>query len=303
VNSDPGYGQNFVSPFKADSVSQLVVSGPRKSRLLVSRLRRDTPGHGLVAAPQHEGGRVFSVLLQLREQTNRELFVDGKCVHRGSYAARTTSIVNHIEKPLANLLSPFDNLMFTVPQIALDEIADERGVARVNQLSCPPGGVFDKTVWHLGNALLPALERPQEVGALYAQQVMLAINTYFAQTFGGLRAANDAAGTLAPWQFRRATEAMSSLSDDDLSLKELAAHCGLSVSYFVRAFKATTGDSPHRWILRHRIECSKAMLAHGNSSLIEIAAGCGFADQSHFTRMFKSFVGVTPAAWRRSVKS
>ena len=303
MNPDPAYGHNFVSRFKADSVSQLIVSGPRKSRLLVSRLRRDTPGHGLVAAPQHEGGKVFSVLLQLREQTNRELFIDEKCIHRGSYAARTTSIVNHIEKPVANLLSPFDNLMFTVPQTALDKIADEHGVPRVNQLYCPPGGVFDKTVWHLGSALLPALERPHEVSTLYAQQVMLAINTYFAQTFGGLRAAREMAGMLAPWQFRRATEAMTSLSDDDLSLKELAAHCGLSVSYFVRAFKATTGDSPHQWILRHRIECSKAMLSHGDATLIEIAASCGFADQSHFTRMFKSFVGVTPAAWRRSVKS
>ena len=295
------YGQNFVSPFKADSITQLVVSGPKKSHLLVSRLRRDTPGHGLVAAPQHEGGRVFSVLLQLREQTHRELFLDQKCVHRGAYAARTTSIVNHLERPLANLLSPFDNLMFTVPQMALDEIADERGVARVNQLYCPPGGVLDETIWHLGNALLPALERPQEIGALYAQQIMLAINTYFAQTFGGLRSARETQGGLAPWQARRAIDMMTALTDEDLSLKELAAQCGLSVSYFVRAFKATTGDSPHRWILRHRIDCSKVMLAEGQLTLVEIAARCGFADQSHFTRMFKSFVGIPPSAWRRAV--
>lgn len=303
MQSDPAYGQRFVSPFKADSVSQLAVSGIKKSRLLVSRLRRDTPGHGLVTAPQQEGGAVYSVLLQLREQTSRELFIADKCVHRGSYAARTTSIVNHLERPTANLLSPFDNLMFTVPQTALDEIADERGVVRVNQLHCGVGGVFDETVWHLGNALLPALERPNEVGALYAQQLMLAINTYFAQTFGGLRQAKDRAGMLASWQLKRATEAMTSLADDDLSLKELAFQCGLSVSYFVRAFKSTTGDSPHRWILRHRIDCAKSMLAHGDANLVDIATSCGFADQSHFTRMFRSFVGITPAAWRRAVKS
>ncbi len=176
-------------------------------------------------------------------------------------------------------------------------------MARINQLYCPPGGIFDETVWHLGNALLPALERPQEIGPLYAQQLMLAVNTYFAQAFGSLTLAKDKIRTLAPWQLRRATEAMTSLSDDDLSLKVLASHCGLSVSYFVRAFKSTTGDSPHRWILRHRTECSKAMLAHGGATFVEIAIGCGFAGQSHFTRIFKSFVGVTPAAWRRSVKS
>lgn len=303
MQSDLAYGQRFVSQFKADSVSQLVVSGPRKSRLLVSRLQRDTPGHGPATPAEHQFGAVYSVLLQLREQTKRELFIDGKCVHRGSYAARTTSVVNHLEKPLANLLSPFDNLIFIVPQIALDEIADERGVARISQLRCAPGGVFDETIWHLGNALLPALERPNEIGALYAEQVMLAINTYFAQAFGEMRSGKDQAGTLAPWQLRRATDAMSSLHDDDLSLKELAALCGLSVSYFVRAFKVTTGDSPHRWILRHRVECSKSMLADSVTALADIAIACGFADQSHFTRMFKSFVGVTPAAWRRAIKS
>lgn len=303
MQTDLAYGQNFVSQFRADSVSQLVASGPRKSRLLVSRLRRDSPGHGPATPADHQFGAVYSVLLQLREQTNRELFIDGKCIHRGSYAARTTSVVNHLEKPLANLLSPFDNLIFIVPQIALDEIAEERGARRVSQLSCKPGGVFDETIWHLGNALLPALERPNEIGSLYAEQLMLAINTYFAQAFGGMRRSTDKPGSLAPWQFRRVTEAMTSVSDADLSLKELAAHCGLSVSYFVRAFKVTAGDSPHQWILRHRIEKSKVMLANDTATLVEVADCCGFADQSHFTRMFKSFVGVTPSVWRRAIKS
>jgi AraC-like DNA-binding protein len=302
VQSDPAYGQNFVSHFKADSVSQLLTAGPGKARLLVSRLRRDTPGHGLAAPPDYRFGGVFSVLLQLREQTKRELFMDGKCIHRGAYAARTTSIVNHQEKPAANLLSPFDTLIFTVPQMALDEIAGERGGARIDQLYCVPGGVFDETLWHLGNALLPALERPNEVGSLYAEQVMLAANTYFAQAFGGLRPAQDRVGRLAPWQLRRATEAMS-LFAEDISLKELAAECGLSVSYFVRAFKISTGDPPHRWMLRRRVEYSKSLLARTPSSLAEVAINCGFADQSHFTRMFKSFVGTTPAAWRYAMKT
>jgi AraC-like DNA-binding protein len=272
----------------------------------VSRVRRETPGHGLAALPapaDQKFGTTYAVLLQLREQSNRELFIDGKCVHRGSYAARTTSIVNHIEKPVANLLSPFDNLIFIVSQSALDDLADERGTPRIGQLRCMTGGVFDETVWHLGNALLPALERPQEVGTLYAEQVMLAATTYFAQAFGGLRPGKDKLGMLAPWQLRRATEAMTSLPVDDLSLGELASQCGLSVSYFVRAFKQSTGDPPHRWMLRHRIERSKPLLAQSEATLAEIAVLCGFADQSHYTRMFKSFVGVTPAIWRRTTKT
>lgn len=299
--SEQIYSRNYVARFKADSVSQLVASGPKGSRLLVSRLRRDTPEHGLVAPPEVDA--VYSVLLQLREQSKRELFLDGRCIHRGAYPARTTSVVNHLERPCANLASPFDCLMFTVSQTALNEIADEREAPRVNQLYCKPGGVLDETVWHLGNALLPALERPHEVSSIYAEQVMLAANTYFAQTFGGLRPAKDRAGTLAPWQLRRVTDAMMRQGDADASLKELASLCGLSVSHFVRAFGLSTGDPPHRWMLRHRVERSKSLLRHTEATLAEVAVSCGFADQSHFTRVFKSFVGVTPAAWRRSIKT
>ena len=296
-------GQDFVGHFKEACVSQLVAAGPKKSRMFVSRVRRDTPNHGLAPPDGHQFGAVFAVLLQLREQTNRELFMDGECVHRGSYAARTTSIVNFLEKPVANLLSPFDNLIFILPQTALDELAEENGVSRIDQLRCERGGVFDETVWHLGNALLPALERPHEVSSLYADQIMHAISTYFAQTFGGLRSSKTELGRLADWQMRRATEAMTSLMDTDLSLAELARQYGLSVSYFVRAFKMTTGDPPHRWMLRERVERSKSFLAHSEVGIAEIAIGCGFADQSHFTRIFKSFVGITPAAWRRAIKS
>ncbi|MDR3375061.1 MAG: AraC family transcriptional regulator [Ancalomicrobiaceae bacterium] len=301
MQSDLAYSQKFISRFQADAISQLLTAGPKSSRLLVSRVRRDSPGHGLVKPRPPEA--YFSVLLQLREQPDRELFIDGKCIHRGSYAARTTSIVNHLEKPRANLLSPFDNLIFIVTKTALDEICEDRGVPSVNQLYIKPGGVLDETVWHLGNALLPALERAHEASSIYAQQIMLGAYTYFAQAFGGMRPTHTRQGTLAPWQFRRATEAMSSSLDADVCLKELASQCRLSVSYFVRAFKNTTGDPPHRWLLRYRVERSKSLLAHTEATLAEIAISCGFADQSHFTRVFKSFVGIPPAAWQRRSRS
>jgi hypothetical protein len=48
-------------------------------------------------------------------------------------------------------------------------------------------GAFEPTVWHLGQALLPALERPGEMGAMYAEHLLLASHTYFAFAFGGMR--------------------------------------------------------------------------------------------------------------------
>jgi transcriptional regulator GlxA family with amidase domain len=82
-------------------------------------------------------------------------------------------------------------------------------------------------------------------------------------------------------------------------LKELAAITGLSQSQFGRAFKASTGVSPHQWQLNARITKAKELLLSGALRLSEIALITGFAEQSHFTRVFKNVTGASPAAWRR----
>jgi AraC-like DNA-binding protein len=83
-----------------------------------------------------------------------------------------------------------------------------------------------------------------------------------------------------------------------LSLAGAAATCGLSRSYFSKAFKATTGRSPHRWLIEYRIQQSRQKL-RGPGTIADIALECGFTDQSHFTRVFTQLVGVPPGLWRR----
>ena len=134
-------------------------------------------------------------------------------------------------------------LFFSVPQMILDEIADDQGVPRIDNLSCERG-VLDETVWYLGQALLPALVRPHEVSSMYAEHMLLAINTYFACAFGGMLArSHPERGMLASWQLRRATEMMMSGLSGDTALSDVAAGCGLSLSYFTRAFKQSTRRS------------------------------------------------------------
>lgn len=61
--------------------------------------------------------------------------------------------------------------------------------------------------------------------------------------------------------------------------------------------KQTFGVSPHQYVLRQRIERAKTLLLQGDCSLVELADRLGFADQSHFIRQFKRFVGMTPRAF------
>jgi AraC-like DNA-binding protein len=108
-----------------------------------------------------------------------------------------------------------------------------------------------------------------------------------------------ARGGLAPWQLRRAKELMSANLDEQFPLSRLAEECGLSVRHFARAFRHSTGVPPHRWLMTHRLNRAKEQLRDPALSLTEIALACGFADQSHFTRMFTTRLGMSPGAWRR----
>jgi len=293
------YGDGLVKYFRADASSHLITSALRKSKLAVTRIRRDTPGHGLTSPLPAEAA--FSVLLQLKDSPKRELFIGGRSVYRGGYGARTTSIVDLEQEPTANLESPFDAMHFYVSRAALQEIADDQGAPRVGTLTCERG-VFDPTVWHLGEVLLPLLERPDEIGAMYADHLLLATHTYFAFAFGGMRPpAYSSRGGLAPWQVRRATELMIERLGEDMSLSEVAGACGLSPNYFGRAFKRSVGSPPHRWLLLQRVLRAKSQLRNADRSLSDIAVACGFADQSHFTRVFTSIVGASPGAWRKRV--
>jgi AraC family transcriptional regulator len=55
----------------------------------------------------------------------------------------------------------------------------------------------------------------------------------------------------------------------------------------------------HQWLLQRRVDKAKQLLRSANLPLSEVAALCGFAHQSHFTRVFSQSIGVSPGRWRR----
>ena len=108
---------------------------------------------------------------------------------------------------------------------------------------------------------------------------------------------------LAPWQMRRVLEFIDTHCQRAIRLDELAALTGMSASQFSHAFKAATGASPHQWQMRTRLDRAKALLLDHDQSLTQVAAETGFADQAHFTRVFRQHMGVTPARWRRTANA
>jgi AraC-like DNA-binding protein len=84
----------------------------------------------------------------------------------------------------------------------------------------------------------------------------------------------------------------------DLRLRELAQVAGLSPNYFCGQFKQSTGMTAYQYVLHRRMERAKNYLRDPKFTLASVGAATGFVNQSHFTKVFRRLVGVTPAQFR-----
>jgi AraC family transcriptional activator of pobA len=83
-----------------------------------------------------------------------------------------------------------------------------------------------------------------------------------------------------------------------LTLKEVAAAVGKSPAYVTTALSQATGRSAVEWIVSGRMAEARRLLLHSDEMVDVIAERVGYADATHFIRMFRREHGVTPAAWR-----
>lgn len=105
---------------------------------------------------------------------------------------------------------------------------------------------------------------------------------------------------LSERQFGVASGYMERRLDQHVALPDLAAVVGLAPEKFAIAFRHATGMSPQQWHMRARVHrAQEMMLDNPARSLTEIASSLRFADQSHFSRVFKQFTGSTPREWLR----
>jgi transcriptional regulator GlxA family with amidase domain len=107
---------------------------------------------------------------------------------------------------------------------------------------------------------------------------------------------------LSPWQLQRAKDVLMADLSGDVSVAQLAAECGLSISKYTKGFALSTGLPPHKWLLEQRVHRSMCMLRDRDVPFDEIAMACGFFDARHFVRVFTRMVGTHPRTWQRAIR-
>jgi AraC family transcriptional regulator len=106
-------------------------------------------------------------------------------------------------------------------------------------------------------------------------------------------------GGLGSTRLRRIKELVHAKMEDDLSLDEMAQSVGLSTAHFARMFRKSTGETPHQFVLRQRLERAKAMLRAPDARVLDVAVACGFKTQQHFAQVFRDVWGVSPTEYRQ----
>src|SRR5207244_10638571 len=108
-------------------------------------------------------------------------------------------------------------------------------------------------------------------------------------------------GGLGSVRLRRIKELVQAKMEDDLSLDEMAQSVGLSTAHFARMFRKSTGETPHQFVLRQRLERAKEMLRAPDARVLDVAVACGFKTQQHFAQAFRDVWGVSPTEYRQDL--
>ena len=96
----------------------------------------------------------------------------------------------------------------------------------------------------------------------------------------------------------RARDAMDRTYARPLDIQALAAVASVSKAHFIRTFRATFGETPHRYLQRRRVERAMFLLRESERSITDVCLDVGFASLGTFSRTFREIVGVNPTEYR-----
>jgi AraC family transcriptional regulator len=185
------------------------------------------------------------------------------------------------------------------------------------QLAIAPGaigafGVHEPVRWRLPRAReadrwlenicrrLASITNDQSdaIGGKEAEHLAFAALAHLLNAYTPLHQESVRRGALAPWQARRVVDHIQANLDQDLSLASLSQHVCLSKFHFCRAFRASVGLSPHRYLLQRRLEQAQLLLQSTRRSVTDIALSVGYSDSSHLSRLLRREFGMTPQQCR-----
>jgi AraC family transcriptional regulator len=168
---------------------------------------------------------------------------------------------------------------------------DERFFTRIVALDVcagPEASVAQMPFWLRGQWLEAVIADDERIGTIVK--------------FPGTLQAVSATGSGLPrYKLRRVVAYVDARLGGPISLDDLANVAGVSRFHFHRQFRKSVGVTPREYVLRARIERAKGLLTESDLTVGEVSGAVGFADQSHFSNIFRRLTAMTPRSFRNSM--
>src|SRR5262250_1721845 len=159
--------------------------------------------------------------------------------------------------------------------------------------------VTDRHIMSVLLALTTDLDAGSPAGRLYGESLANALAVYLLSRYAVQRRVPTVPkGGLPGYRLKRVLDYIGDNLAEDVSLSDLAELAGMSAHHFAELFRKSMSCTPHRYVLHERIERAKIALRDPRCTVLDAAAISGFPNPSHFARMFRRFVGVTPSQFQ-----
>ena len=163
-----------------------------------------------------------------------------------------------------------------------------------------PSSLQTETIDRLGQKIYRELERPDAFSAMAVEGLILEILAEASRR--RTRGANDGERQMPRW-LAQTRDFLHDNFTASLAVEQLARVAGVHPVHLSRVFRRKFGCTIGEYVRRLRADFANRQLRDTDQPLSEIALAAGFADQSHLSKTFKSVFGMTPAAYRKGIKS
>lgn len=109
-------------------------------------------------------------------------------------------------------------------------------------------------------------------------------------------------GKMSDYYIKEAINFIEQNFQNNISIEEIAAVCGINRSYFGKIFSNAMGRSPQEFLMHYRMVKAAELLKLTSLSIADIGSAVGYENQLHFSRAFKGVYGVSPREWRNRHK-
>lgn len=226
-----------------------------------------------------------------------DLSIDGDPKKQLEYVAGDIAICRRYVAGFAQSRGQMTKLRFELSDLHLSEAADEAN--REIELQSNPK-LQDLRIRALMTAV--NLERASGFpsGQLFLQSIEVALAAVLAKNYSlSIKTIRPIKGGLSDIGRRTVIDLVRSRISEDISLADMAAVTGLSITHFSKMFRKSMGKSPHQYVVQQRVQFAKDMLSSMDLRIIDVALACGFKTQQHFARIFRKISGLSPTEYQR----